>query len=178
MTNSNGADEKEGMPFSGQFSFPSKLDLRTTKDGLKLYRWPIKEIESLYSKKYQFKNLSIEKATEKLASIKAELLDLSIEFESKDFLKLMVRGLNITYNRSNESFEYKNCNIPAAMMDGKVKLRVLLDRSSLELFVNDGANVATFFAVPKADDLGVTVSGGVDTKINSLIIHELKWVWK
>ena len=178
MANSNGADEKEGMPFSGQFSFPSKLDLRTTKDGLRLYRWPIKEIESLYSKTYKLNNLSIEKATEKLASIKAELMDLSIEFEPKDSLKLMVRGLNITYKNRTESFEFGQSSIPARMIDGKVKLRVLLDRSSLELFANDGASVATFFATPKVDNLSVAVSGGVDTKINSMVIHELKSIWK
>ena len=178
MTNSNGADEQKGMPFSGQFSFPSKLDLRNTKDGLRLYRWPIKEIESLYSKTHQLKNLSIEKATEKLASIKAELMDLSIEFEPKDSLKLTVRGLDITYKLSEESFEYGNFKIPAPIIDGKVKLRVLLDRSSLELFANDGQNVATFFAIPKTDNLSVAVSGGVDTKINSMVIHKLKSIWK
>lgn len=178
MANSNGADEKEGMPFSGQFSFPSKLDLRTTKDGLKLYRWPIKEIESLYSKTQQFKNLTIEKAKEKLADVKAELMDLSIEFEPKDSLKLTVRGLDINYNRRNESFEYGNLKIPAPILDGKVKLRLLVDRSSLELFANDGASVATFFAIPKADNLSVVVSGGGESKINSLVIHELKSIWK
>ena len=178
MTNSNGADEKEGMPFSGQFSFPSKLDLRTTKEGLKLYRWPIKEIESLYTKSYQFKNISVEKAVEKLANIKAELMDVSIEFEPKDSLKLTVRGLDINYNPNSESFEYGNFKIPAAMIDGKVKLRVLVDRSSLELFANDGASVATFFAIPKADNLSVSVNGGLETKIHSLVIYELKSVWK
>jgi len=91
---------------------------------------------------------------------------------------LTVRGLDITYKLSEESFEYGNFKIPAPIIDGKVKLRVLLDRSSLELFANDGQNVATFFAIPKTDNLSVAVSGGVDTKINSMVIHKLKSIWK
>ena len=176
MTSSNGADEKGGMPFSGQFSFPSKLDLRTTNEGLKLYRWPIKEIECLYENTCNLKSISIEKTSEKLGNIKAELMDLSIEFEPKDSLKLTVRGLDI-YNPNNEFFEYGKSKLPAPMMDGKVKLRVLLDRSSLELFANDGASVASFFAIPQPDNMRISMSGGKGTKINSLKIHSLKSIW-
>ena len=179
MSGSNGANEKEGMPFSGQFSFPSKLDLRNTKAGIRLFRWPIKEIESLYTHSYQFKNLHLDKVSEKLAQIKAELIDFSIEFEPIDSLKLTLRGLDISYNKSIASFAYGKFMIPAPIReDGKVILRVLIDRSSIELFANEGASVASFFAVPKADELGVAISGNGDTKITSLVVHELKSVWK
>ena len=177
ITNSNGADEKEGMPFSGQFSFPSKLDLRTTNDGLRLYRWPIKEIEKLYTKTQQFRNLSIETASEKLVNIKAELIDMSIDFESTNSMKLNLRGLEINYDVNDETVVFGTSKIPAQKINGKVKLRALVDRASLELFVNEGASVATFFAIPDLNNQAISLSGKNDTKINSIIIHQLKSSW-
>ena len=41
-------------PWYQQMSFPSTMELRTSSDGIKLYRNPIKEIENLYIKSYLF----------------------------------------------------------------------------------------------------------------------------
>jgi len=165
------------MPFSGQFSFPSKLDLRSGKDGIKLYRWPIKEIDGLYLKSYQFRNHSISGLSEKLNQIKAELIDLSISFKPMDSLKIFVRGLDITYDPKCETIEYENSKIPAPAINHIVKLRLLLDRTSLELFVNEGAAVATFLAVPDKNNLSISLSGNLGAKIESIAIHELKSSW-
>ena len=46
-----------GMPFNQQMSFPCAMTLRRTPDGLRLYRWPVKEIRSLYAAEHSFRNL-------------------------------------------------------------------------------------------------------------------------
>jgi fructan beta-fructosidase len=50
------------MPFNQCMSFPTTMELRTTDDGIRLYRWPVKEIEELYVKSHIFRNLSAGKS--------------------------------------------------------------------------------------------------------------------
>ena len=169
--------QKAEMPFSQQMSFPTTLELKTTPEGIRLYRWPIKEIEKLYTKTYTFNNLSLEKTNEKLAEIKAELIDLSVEFETKNPLKISIRGLDVIYDSKTDSIHFGKTRIPAPAFQNKVSLRILLDRTSFELFVNNGASVATFYAVPKAENQRIAISGEKETIINSLIANELKSAW-
>ena len=169
--------QKAEMPFSQQMSFPTTFELKTTQDGIRLYRWPVKEIEKLYTKTYKFNNLSLEKTNENLAEIKAELIDLSVEFQTKNSLKISIRGLDVIYDSKSDSISFGKTRIPAPVFQNKVNLRVLLDRASLELFVNKGASVATFYAVPKVENQSIIISGEKETKINSLIINKLKSSW-
>jgi sucrose-6-phosphate hydrolase SacC (GH32 family) len=175
--NGGGIFQKAEMPFSQQMSFPNTLELKTTPEGIRLYRWPIKEIEKLYSKNYKFDNLSLEKANEKLTEIKAELIDLSVEFESKNPLKISIRGLDVIYDNKTDSISFGKTRISAPAFQNRVSLRILLDRASIELFINNGASVATFYAIPKVENQRVILSGENGTKINSLIINELKSIW-
>jgi len=164
---------KEKMPFNQQMSFPTTMELRMTDEGVRLLRWPVKEIEKLYSKSHRFENLSVADAAKKLADISAELLDVSVEFEPAD-LTLSLRGLDIRYNATAKVFESKSeskgVRMPAPAKDGKVKLRVLIDRGSIELFANDGAAVATSYVLPDPANKSVSITGG-ETKIIKLLVH-------
>jgi len=173
----NSVFQKAGMPFNQQMSFPTTMELRTTPEGVRLYRWPVKEVEKLYTKSYKFKNLSVEKTEKKLSSVKAELIDMSIEFEPKNSIKLTIRGLEVAYDQKSGQFAFGTSKIAAPTIDGKVKLRVLLDRASIELFANEGAAVSTCYAVPEAGNYSISLSADGNTKINSLVINELKSSW-
>jgi fructan beta-fructosidase len=151
--------------------------LRTTKDGINLFRWPVKEIESLYVKSSKYNNLTVKKLSRKLNGVEAELIDLSIEFEPVDSMTLNIRGLSVSYDSDSEQFTFGNSQMAAPAIDGKVRLRVLLDRASIELFINEGATVSTSYSVPVADDRSISISADGDMRINSLIINELKSSW-
>ncbi len=168
---------KAKMPFNQCMSFPTTMELRTTADGIRLHRWPIEEIENLYVKSHKFKNLTATKATQKLAEVKGELIDLSIEFESTKPMKLTLRGLEITYDQENEMFVFENNKLPAPAINGKVTLRVLLDRATLELFANQGAAVSTNYVIPVDNNPRITLSADDDLRIKSLVVNELKSSW-
>lgn len=168
---------RAGMPFNQQMSFPTTMELRTTPEGIRLFRLPVKEIEDLYVRTHKFKNLTVKKAGKKLEGVKAELIDLSIEFEPSASMEITIRGLELKYIGSSEEFTFGKRRIAAPIVDGKVKLRVLLDRASIELFVNEGAVVATNYAVPVVDNKSIFISAEGDLRINSLTINELKSSW-
>jgi sucrose-6-phosphate hydrolase SacC (GH32 family) len=179
------------MPFNQQMAFPTDLSLRTTTEGIRLFRWPVPEIQRLYVKSHVFKNLSAEAATRALSRITPELVDLSIEFEPgpDGRLDLTVRGIRISFG---ETLSYRNAarvpyavksvtfngvSCPARVIDGKVKLRVLGDRTSMELYVNDGETVASTYAFDAPGSLDLKVEAGEGVKIRHLLVNELKSAW-
>ena len=172
--NGGGIFQKAEMPFNQQMSFPNTLELKTTPVGIRLFRWPIKEIDKLYVKTLKLSNLSVEDAVKKLSDINVELMDLTIEFETKSILKLIIRGCEVTYDANLKMFNFGKSKLPAPTCNGKVSLRVLVDRASMELFANSGAAVATSYANFISGNKQISISAEGDIKINSLIINELK----
>jgi fructan beta-fructosidase len=165
------------MPFNQCMSFPCAMELRTTKDGIRLYRWPVKEIESLYVQSHKFKNTTAVKAAKKLASVEAELIDMSLEFEPGPSFDLRIRGLKVSYHKSQEQIVFGESILKAPALDGTVKLRVLLDRATIELFVNEGAAVSTSYALPEAGNHSISIASDGKLKIRSMIVNELKSSW-
>ena len=168
--------DKVGMPFNEQMSFPTTMELRTTQDGIKLFRWPIQEIESLYNRKHAFTNRPVAKLADALSEIDADLIDASIEFDPEETgtIEWNLRGLKVSYDADKQQFLYAGVPLAAPTVNGKVKLRVLVDRGSIELFANDGAAVATHFALPDPENRSIRLSGNGSV---SLVINELKSIW-
>lgn len=174
--------EKEGMPFNQQMSFPTNLTLRNTSQGLRLFRWPVNSIENLYLKSYELRRPSHDEVVDTLTALDAELLDISIEMRLQDAPKngsmiLSMHGLTVTYQKEKEAFcyeglEFSNCLKVEESM-GEIQLRALVDRSSLELFVNRGEAVATFYAKPSRENRCVELSTTDDIHIELLSVHEL-----
>ena len=194
-----------GMPFTQQMSVPAEITLRTTPEGIRIFRNPVKEIANLYSKSVKFENLTVDAANAKLATLKPELVDMSIAFVPAGDLTLSVRGLKINYDAAKKEFNFTNTArvegekagmltlppdkqrpykdsgiraVAAPEVAGKVKLRVLVDRASLELFVNDGQAAASFVVVPDPKNREIALTGGGALKISTLEVNELKSMWE
>jgi sucrose-6-phosphate hydrolase SacC (GH32 family) len=66
-----------GMPFNQAFSLPTELTLRTTPDGLRLFAYPIKELEQL--RRPEPKVLAGRKLTAAEPSAEVESGELTVE---------------------------------------------------------------------------------------------------
>jgi len=168
---------EQDMPFNQQMSFPCTLELQRGAEGIRLYRWPIKEIETLYKASHTFKDATVDALAGPLADIDAELVDLSIAFVPGQDLALKVRGIDITYDSKTNTFNSDLCEpLPAHPVDGNIVLRLLVDRGSIELFANEGSAVATSYVLPAPENTSIQLSG--DAEISSLIVHELESSWQ
>ena len=66
--------------------------------------------------------------------------------------------------------------VPAA--DGQITLRILIDRTSIEVFANGGKVSVSSCYLPKPDGSSLEMfSGGSGLKFRSLTVHELKSAW-
>ncbi|MEM7599966.1 MAG: sulfatase-like hydrolase/transferase [Verrucomicrobiota bacterium] len=189
-----------GMPFTQQMSVPIEITLRTTLDGIRLVRNPVKEIEGLYEKTTALENLTGKEANAKLADHACELVDLSLRCEAAEDFTLSVRGLEIHYESETEEFVFTNTarvegekaawkkkgpyrgtgvrRIPAPGIDGQVTLRALVDRVSLELFINDGQAAASFVVVPSPEETSIRIKNNDSLLVHSLVINELNSIWQ
>ena len=62
--------------------------------------------------------------------------------------------------------------------DGRIRLAILLDRTSIEVFGNDGRVPMTTCFLPKPDKSVEAFARGGAAKIVSLQVYELQSAWK
>ncbi len=170
-----------GMPFNQQMAFPCELTLRTTPDGLRMFKWPVKEIETLRVGKAV---TGIERegggGFRYDTSGVVDLLDVNAEFEAaaKGEITFTVRGNHFTWSATENKLTGLERSMPLAPVNGRLKLRLLVDRTSIEVFGNDGAVVMSSCFLPKGSKVAATLSvSGERTKIAAFHPYELKSAW-
>jgi fructan beta-fructosidase len=167
-----------GMPFNQQMSIPTELSLRATPDGPQLYRWPIRELDALHGNHHAWSGALIE-GKKPLAEIRGDLFDLqtAIDPGQAKQIALTIRGTAIEYNVSKKELNLLGKTAPLAPIDGKIRLRVLIDRSSIEVFANDGIVTMSSCFIPSrdSDKPPLAISGPGATAL--IDVWELKSCW-
>jgi sucrose-6-phosphate hydrolase SacC (GH32 family) len=159
------------MPFNGQMSFPCELSLTKFNSGYKLIRNPVKEIETLHSKHYKWndKNLIPGINENILKKVHGDCFHIVGEFDIKtaDNFGFMLRhsrknpGVELLYNVKRGTLSVLGSMVPLLPVDNKIKLEILLDRASIEVFANDGQAVISncFTPAEKSNDLELFTRG-------------------
>ncbi|MHC4575020.1 MAG: glycoside hydrolase family 32 protein, partial [Planctomycetota bacterium] len=132
--------EYPGMPFNQQLTFPCELTLRDTPEGLRLCRRPVREIELLRKKQHKWQNVTLKPGDNPLKGVTGELFEIQAEIEPAEAktVGFRIRSIDAVYNVKRQKLYCRGEDGPLKMIDGKIKLHLLVDRTSLELFGNDG----------------------------------------
>jgi fructan beta-fructosidase len=166
-----------GMPFNQAFTFPHRLTLRTTAEGVRLFAEPVREIEKLYQRKHgvEDKALTADKPID--VKVSGELFDVRASFEIDGATTV---GLDIGGNRIVYDVKARKLNGAAlAPVDGKVEIRVLVDRSLLEIIGNRGRVYITSRRGKRGDVAAIRAfAEGGAAKLILLEAHELESIWK
>jgi sucrose-6-phosphate hydrolase SacC (GH32 family) len=174
--------EYPGMPFNQQMSFPAELTLRPTPHGPRLFRNPAREIERLRIGEHSWKDQVIQPDHDTpLAGPKGELMEIHADVELKDATEvgLVVRGERITYNVAAKRLTALGDAPLSPPADGRLRLVILVDRTSIETFADDGRVSLTSCFLPKPDQTGVALfAKGGTPRVRSLTIHDLKSAWE
>ena len=166
-----------GMPFNGEMGVPSELSLRATPDGIRLAKVPVHEIEQLRYDEESVTDKPLDTSSTPLAGRTGDTFDIEAEIEPRDAeVVFNVRGLEVRY--ANNTLQVGKHSAPASPIDGKLKLRVLVDRTSVEAFANDGlASISTNF-LPNSSDQKLALSAGKGTAhIVSLKTWRMRSAW-
>jgi len=170
-----------GMPFNQQSSFPCELSLRTGPAGVRLYRCPVKEIAKLHiaESAVTLSDKPLTDTADKLGGISGDLFDIDMEIEPRKAPEFGIRLHGQTINYAAGQLKALRRSAKVAPIKGAVKLRILVDRTSLELFANDGEVSMTFRILPKEKDTGIELyAKGGEASVKSLKVHKLRSSWK
>lgn len=175
--NSDGSAYRD-MPFSQQMTFPRRFTLRDTEEGLRLHALPIEEIQRLYRKVAEGREIPL--AADRVQEFAGgELLDveLSLEGRGASLIRVNVRGVEIAYRPGEGVLECLGSKIEGLPKDKPLQLRLLVDRTSLEVFAVDGRYVMSFVLPldPRQTGLQITADGAAE--VGSLAIRELSSIW-
>ncbi len=146
--------------WSGMMTIPRELSIKDNR----IIQKPVRELERYRRNEISISNYRLESGQGEtiISGIKGRSVDLTVELSKCDFSEFqMMLAANekhrtvLTYDKSkslisvdrSQSGMKKDFIASRSMkvdeMDGKVKLQILLDRNSVELFVNDGEQVMT-----------------------------------
>ena len=190
------------MPFNQQMSFPVEISLNNTLDGLRLFRVPIREIKSLRNLEHRWHNYTLKPGynrreifkkygllwQEVFPKINTNLIidtswdlfeiEAEIEFVDAAIFGAIIHGNHLCYEIENNRFTYLEKEILAECQNRKLQFQILVDRTSLELFVSGGRISASFCFLPKPHYTPIEffASGG-SVRIISLTIFELASTW-
>lgn len=170
-----------GMPFSQCMTFPYALTLRTTAEGVRLCSAPVREIETLYEQTRTWHDRALPEHSTLLSGVGGDLFDLQAEFAvgNATAFGLTVRGVPVTYDPARQQLTCLGTSAPLAPIDGTIRLRLLVDRASLEIFGNDGLLVmplAVAFEEAGRPPLGLFARGGT-AEVRSLTVATLRSSW-
>ena len=169
------------MPFNQQMSIPCELTLRTLPEGIRLCRVPVREIKKIRGKRYSWKNSSLKRWENLLCGISGELFEIQAEFELGDASQFgfKLRGTPVVYNieKKTVSCESKTANLTP--VDKRIKLHILVDRTSIEIFANDGrASIFHCRPLDACNNLLNIFAHGGRVNVKRLDVWKLKSTWR
>ncbi len=172
--------EFPGMPFNQQMSIPCELTLRRFGEGIRLCLVPVREIARLRDVEYSWKDINLKPGKNLLSEISAELLEIQCEIElsSTGWFGFRFRGARLAYNAKEQMLRCKRRKVKLTPIDSRLKLHILVDRTSIEVFGNDG-RMSMFVCSPlDTDDKSVKIFAyGGQAKIRSLNLWKLQSIW-
>jgi len=166
------------LTWNNQMAFPVELTLHQTPDGPRLYREPF-GIAKLRTDAKTWKDLVVKSGDNPLAEVRGDVLEIRAEIDlsaAKGFT-LGVRGKTIGYAAGGK-IEFDGLKVEAPASVSRVALQMLVDRSSIELFLDRGrASISrSLFFDPARQDFSLTSDGG-EVRVVSMEVNRLKPVW-
>ncbi|MGA2149663.1 MAG: glycoside hydrolase family 32 protein [Bryobacteraceae bacterium] len=162
------------LTWNGQMSFPVELTLRAFADGIRMCRQPIDEIKNLRISQDSWRNVDT------LPEIKGELLDIRAELEPVGATEygLRVHGQEIRYVVAESKLRLGTTAAPLKLADGLLRLRILMDRSSVEVFADEGqVAISDVILTPKPDTNVNLIASGGKVRVRLLEVNYLESIW-
>ncbi|WP_158278618.1 glycoside hydrolase family 32 protein [Rhodohalobacter mucosus] len=199
MNNWDYANEIPTSPWRSAMSLPRTVELNEKNGKVWIIQQPVAELEQLRSGTSRIGRVSLNSNIED-AEISGKSYELLMEIDpgNSTLAGIKVRSGNgeetiIGYDSStetvyadrsisgdvtfHESF-VRTSRAPARLIDGKVRLRIFVDWSSVEIFINDGESVITKRIFPEPESTGIRFfADGGEAKFTNIEFHEIKSIW-
>ena len=190
-------------PWRSAMSVPRDLGLQTVGDDVRLKSTPVRELQKLRQRPYKLKSTRLVEGTTRLTNprAKGDTVEIVAKFRARNAenFGLRVRTGNgqrteigydvdrggiyvdrttsgdVSFSPSFPSVEFA----PVELKNGYITLRVLVDRSSVEVFEGRGRVTITDQIFPDRDSQGIQLfSQGGRAQLKDLTVWKLRSTWK
>ena len=171
------------LPFFGQMTLPRELRVRNGR----LIQTPVRELEGYRGAHTAYSGVAVGERTE-LSGVSGRCIDMTVRVRPRDGAPLKrftvnvaegegyVTAVHFTPANSTVLVDRSKSGFPADVMNRKafpvgngeaISLRIILDRYSMELFVNDGEQAASFalYAPASADQISFSAVGAAEADV-------------
>lgn len=198
MSNWQYARETPAETWRGLFTLPRELNLVNTRNGLRLAQRPIYELEGLRGERHHWLNETLSPGINLLEGITGDGFEIQADLEinpqatmvgfrlrtgegEQTMVSFDVQRQQLILNRQrsgkidfHEHFAAMH-SVKVHLNNDVLRLHVFVDRSSIEVFADDGCTVISDLIFPSASSQGLElfVAGGA-MKLNRLDIYHLE----
>ena len=170
-----------GSPFNQCLSIPQELRLRATPDGVRLTRHPVKELSALSREEGTVKKSDSLADGTKLGAACGEFARVSLSVVPGDAteIRLDIRGTEAVYRVKDNTLAVGGHTAEVPLIDGRLLIEALIDRTSLELFAAGGRVYVPLPVLPAIKSQAATVEAkGGRTGAVSFGVDRLRPTWE
>lgn len=131
-----------GMPFKHLMLLPTELALRKTREGIRLFSTPVREINSLEGKESVFNGTEpglAEKFLQQFAGLDALRIRVTLQLSHSTSAGLKISGQPVLDYDMNYSLVNGAFYNPENMTGTEISADIIVDRTSVEVFIDGGA---------------------------------------
>lgn len=202
MNNWNYANDIPTDPWRSAMSIPRSIHLESDDGSYRLVQKPVESLKQLREDPVRRENLALNSETISLSGreISGKAFEMMVEIDPGNAQTV---GLNVRTGESQETvigFDAANSSVfldrsnsgqsdfneefakrndaPVELENGRLRLHVFVDWSSVEVFVNDGRRVITNRIFPDPESTGISAfSEGGSATITNLEFWPLATIW-
>ena len=169
--------------FKGQMSIPLELSL-TEKGGVYyLSALPVKEIETLYTEIQKYSDIEIRENSSVSYDLEESPYVVKLQVNNADDISdftIKIFGRDIVIKPSENELKFAKEAVPLAIFNGSLDITLVIDRCSIEVFLDGGKIYASFLNNESVSDYNVPfveISSKDGLKIDELMLVALKSIW-
>jgi beta-fructofuranosidase len=176
---------KDGRGWNGCLALPRTLSLDSNG---RLRQAPVKQLQKLRLKHFTAKTPDLNSASFVLKDLRTDTLEIIVEFECIDaeVFGLKLRRSDdgqraVAISCYGQTLDVAGVKVPLKQdnQGKRLKLQIFLDKSVLEVFVNDGREAVAKVIYPGEDDIGIELFAAAGTaKVHSLDVWDIKPIWQ
>jgi len=170
-----------GMPFNGTMLLPVELTLRTTKDGIRMFSFPVREVNTLHADEASWKSLAAADANNHLRPFSdADGLHIRTTFKLSHATSagISLYGQRLVDYDMNFNLVNGVFYSPEDMTSMEITADIYIDRTLIEVFIDNGAYAYSMERRPVENSREGFRFWGNNIEIKDLQVYRLKSIWK
>lgn len=161
------------MPFNQQLTLPFELSLRRNEEGLRMYRRPVRELARLRGKPEQYRNIPLAPGASVTMPAPSDLMEVYLVLQpgASDSVTIQAGSAQVHYSVKHATLHAMGRACPLKLEGGTLSLRLIMDRTSVEVVANEGAATFSGCILPTQEKprLLVSAAGGAAKLVRAIL---------